>query len=131
MAAPKPDDNLTPTQLSILQAVWAAGPDGATVAAIWDHLAQQREVARTTVLTQVQRLQKRGWLRRDDQDGVAVYRAALDRDRAEQLLARRFVADFFAGSPAGLVKSLLGGSRLGKDELRELRSLIERAEKGR
>ncbi len=128
---PKPDENLTPTQLGILQAVWTAGSTGATVAAIWDHLAQQRDVARTTVLTQVQRLEKRGWLVRDDRDGVATYRAALDQDRAEQLLARRFVTDFFAGSPSGLVKSLLGGSRIRKDELRELRELIERAEKGR
>ncbi|MBP8301131.1 MAG: BlaI/MecI/CopY family transcriptional regulator [Planctomycetes bacterium] len=125
---PTPDENLTPTQLCILQAVWTAGAEGATVAAIWDHLAQQREVARTTVLTQVQRLEKRGWLVRDDRDSIAVYRASIDQKRAEQLLARRFVTDFFAGSPTGLVKSLLGGSRIKKDELRELRKLIERAE---
>lgn len=125
---PTPDENLTPTQLCILQAVWTAGAEGATVAAIWDHLAQQREVARTTVLTQVQRLEKRGWLVRDDRDSIAVYRAAIDQKHAEQLLARRFVTDFFAGSPTGLVKSLLGGSRIKKDELRELRKLIERAE---
>ena len=125
---PRPDEALTPTQLSILQVIWDAGPAGATVAAIWEALAQQRTVARTTVLTQVQRLEKRGWLVRGTEDGVAVYRAAQGREQAERALAKRFVADFFDGSAAGLIKSLLGSGRIGKRELAELKAIVDRAE---
>jgi predicted transcriptional regulator len=124
----KPDVSLTPTQLEILQAVWAAD-GGASVADLWAALADKRDVARTTVLTQVQRLERRGWLRRSERDGVAVYRAAVAREQAESRLARAFVADFFAGSAAGMVKSLLGSGRIDFDELRELKALIARAEK--
>lgn len=128
---PRPDEALTPTQLSILQVIWNAGSAGATVASLWEALCEHRPVARTTVLTQVQRLEKRGWLVRDAADGVAVYRAARGREQAERTLARRFVADFFAGSAAGLIKSLLGSGRIGKRELAELKAIIDRAEQKR
>lgn len=121
-----PDDNLTPTQLEILQAVWDLGPVPATVAAIWEQV--QRDLARTTVLTQIQRLQKKGWLVRGDADGTAAYRAAIPREQAERRLARRFVSDFFAGSTAGLVKSLLGSGRIPRAELQALKELVARAE---
>lgn len=127
-----PDAPLTPTQLAILQAVWSAdAADGATFAELWAALGARRDVARTTILTQVQRLERRGWLRRSDRDGVAAYRAAITREQAERRLARRFVTDFFAGSAAGLVKSLLGDGRLRADELQAMKALIARAEPGR
>jgi predicted transcriptional regulator len=131
MPHPDPDEKLTATQLSILQAVWAQGDAGATVAAIWDALGRDREVARTTVLTQVQRLEKRGWLRRSGDPGIATYTATVAREQVERRLARRFVADFFAGSAAGLVKSLLGSGRVDRDELRALKEIVARAERSR
>lgn len=121
-----PDDNLTPTQLEILHAVWQLGPAPATVAAIWEQV--QRDLARTTVLTQVQRLEKKGWLLRTDALNAAAYRAAMPKDQAERRLAKRFVSDFFAGSTAGLVKSLLGSGRIARAELEALKAVIARAE---
>ncbi|HLQ37635.1 MAG TPA: BlaI/MecI/CopY family transcriptional regulator [Planctomycetota bacterium] len=123
------DSKLTATQLAILQAVWALGAECATVAAIWERIG--RDVARTTVLTQVQRLVKKGWLRRRGADGTATYAAACSRQLAEQRLARRFVTEFFAGSAAGLVKSLLGDRRIDRAELLRLQQLIADAQQGR
>src|SRR5262249_55725307 len=53
---------LTPTQLEILQAVWELGDHGGTAPEIWQQAARLRELARTTVLTQLQRLHRKGWL---------------------------------------------------------------------
>lgn len=120
-----PEGKLTPAQYEILEVVWAAGDAGASVATIWDAIAARRPVARTTVLNLVDRLEKRGWLRRGDGEGPIHYRAAVDRDTTAQLLAREFVDDYFGGSASQLVLSLLGGKKAAPDDLRRLRKLLD------
>lgn len=124
--APPDDVKLTPVQFKIMQAVWNAG-GGATVAEIWEVIAASREVGRTTVLNLVGRLEARGWLRRQRQDGVYRYKATIDRDSATADVAERFVDDFFGGSARELVLSLLGSNRLSKAEVVQLRKLLDQA----
>jgi BlaI family transcriptional regulator, penicillinase repressor len=120
-----PEGSLTPSQYEILDAVWSAGKQGATVAEIWQQIAGQRGVARTTVLNLVDRLEKRGWLQRiDDPEGPNRFVAAVDRQRTKSELAREFVHDFFDGSAGNLVMSLLGSNRLTTEEVEELRQLL-------
>lgn len=119
---------LTAVQLEILQAVWELGDHGGPAPAIWQQVAKGRDLARTTVLTQVQRLHKKGWLKRRESSGAVIFTAVCDRATAEQKLARRFVADFFAGSAAGLVKSLLGSGKVDKQELQRLKQVLDDAE---
>jgi len=61
---PVPKGSLTAAQYEIMAAVWNAGDAGVTVAEIWQAIAESRTIGRTTVLNQVDRLEKRGWLRR-------------------------------------------------------------------
>ncbi|MBK8095754.1 MAG: BlaI/MecI/CopY family transcriptional regulator [Planctomycetes bacterium] len=124
-----PDEPLTATQLEVLQAVQQLGPAGGTAAEVWQAIIRHKDLARTTVLTWLQRLEKKGWLRRrDDRDGVR-YFAVCSRAEAEQRLARRFVADYFAGSTPAMVKSLLGDGRIDRDDLRRLKEILAAAEK--
>jgi BlaI family transcriptional regulator, penicillinase repressor len=120
-----PDGPLTPTQYEILEAVWNAGVDGITVAEIWQQVTERRQVARTTILNLVDRLEKRGWLRRKAVEGVNRFTAAVSRDRTHASLAGDFVDDFFGGSASHLMMSLLGTGRLSPDEVRELRTLLD------
>ena len=60
----RPEGRLTPAQHEIMEIVWRTGEAGATVTEIWTAIAGSREVARTTVLNLVDRLEKRGWLKR-------------------------------------------------------------------
>lgn len=126
--SPTPDGTLTGTQLELMEAVWAAGAAGITVADLWQALSTRRPVARTTVLTTVQRLEKRGWLRRSGIGRTAQYLATLDRSAAAGRLAAGFVDEFFAGSATALVSSLLGSRRLRKSELARLRKLLDEEE---
>jgi predicted transcriptional regulator len=121
----KPQGNLSAGQYEIMEAVWAAGGRGATVAEIWDTIARGRHVTRTTVLNLVSRLEKRGWLVRREDEKPARYRAALDRARTAALLADGFVNDFFGGSAQQLVMSLLGSKRLKPDDIERLRQELE------
>jgi predicted transcriptional regulator len=122
----QPDAALTAVQFEIMQVVWDA-PQGATVAEIWEAIGKGREVTRTTVLNLVGRLDKRGWLKRRKLEGVFRYFAAVDRDTTTGRVAEKFVDEFFGGSAAELVMSLLGSKRITASQVEELRELLKRA----
>ena len=118
-----PDKKLTPVQFEIMQAVWDS-EEGATVAEIWEEIGQPREVARTTILNLVGRLEKYGWLKRKKKSGVYRYLATVDRETATADVAGQFVDDFFGGSTSDLFMSLLGNEKISNNELDQLRKLI-------
>jgi predicted transcriptional regulator len=122
-----PEGKLTCTQYQIMESVWEQGNAGATVAEIWRAVFSRRSVGRTTILNLVDRLEKRGWLIRRENEKPCRYSAALDRGQTAALLAGGFVDDFFGGSASELVMSLLGSRRLNPDDIERLRCLLESA----
>jgi predicted transcriptional regulator len=129
----EPRGSLTAAQYEIMAAVWQAGDDGVTVAEIWQAIAESRTIGRTTVLNQVDRLEKRGWLRRLPGDGPTRFRAVLSKVDASQQLVAGFVSDYFQGSTADLVSALLGSDActLTTQEVQRLRKLLEQARRRR
>lgn len=121
---PKPEGKLTPVQFEIMQLIWGA-EQGLTIGEIWDAIRSGRDVSRTTVLNLVDRLEKRGWLKRRKQQGVFRYAAAVDRQSVETQLASDFVDEFFDGSAANLVMSLLGSQRISKSDIQRLKRLLD------
>ena len=121
---PKAKGMLTAAQFEIMEVSWEAGTPGATVQEIWRRISERRAIGRTTVLNQVDRLEKRGWLRRMKGDGARSYAAAITRGEAIARLTGRFVADFFDGSASHLVQSLLGSEKLDDRELGHLQDLL-------
>ncbi|MHC4993283.1 MAG: BlaI/MecI/CopY family transcriptional regulator [Planctomycetota bacterium] len=71
---PPKNQSLGELELEILKVVWARQP--CTVSDVVDVLAERRGSARTTVLTVMQRLLGKGFLRRRLQDGVHLYSSA-------------------------------------------------------
>jgi|SRR4051812_16318693 predicted transcriptional regulator len=120
-----PENNLTPVQFEIMQAAWDS-PEGATVAEIWETISQTREVARTTVLNLVDRLEKRGWLARQKVGGLYRYQPTVEREAAAAHVAAEFVDAFFSGSASNLVMSLLGSQSISQDEVEALRAMLEK-----
>ena len=120
-----PQGNLSAVQYEIIEAVWESGEAGATVAEIWEAIAQRRKVTRTTILNLVSRLEKRAWLLRRTDDRPVRYVAALDREKTTTLLANGFVDDFFGGSARQLVMSLLGSRRLKPEDIERLRRELQ------
>lgn len=126
---PMPKGSLTAAQYEIMAVVWAATPEGLTVADIWQTISRSRALSRTTVLSQVDRLEKRGWLERLPGDGTTRFQATLAKQDAAQQLAAGFVSDFFAGSALDFVTALLGSNTfaLTRQDLNRLRKLFDRA----
>lgn len=129
MAEPK--GSLTAAQYEIMAAVWQAGDAGISVADIWQAIAGTRTIGRTTVLNQVDRLEKRGWLRRLPGDGPTRFRATLTKEEASQQLVEGFVSDYFEGSTVDLVSALLGSDAvsLTRKDVERLRKLLEQAKR--
>jgi predicted transcriptional regulator len=125
--AVKPEGDLTPAQYELLAMAWIGPADGMTVAEIWQAVADRRRVTRTTVLNLVDRLEKRGWLKRESIAGVYRYRPTLDRATAEARLATGFMAGFFGGSPAQLVQSLLGSADVSSADIDRLQRILVEA----
>lgn len=125
----KPKGSLTAAQLEILDVVWNADAEGATVQEVWREIADRRSLSRTTVLNQMDRLEKRGWLHRKPRDGIAHYAATVPREEALSSLAGEFVNDFFGGSASHLVLSLLGTERIDRAEIERLETLLSEAKR--
>ena len=122
-----PEGKLTPVQFEIMQLIWNS-EQGLTVGEIWDAIRSGRDVSRTTVLNLVDRLEKRGWLKRRKDQGVFRYAAAVERRLVETQLAADFVEEFFDGSAANLVMSLLGSQRISQSDIQRLKQLMEEKE---
>lgn len=121
----QPEGPLTATQLEVMDAVWDANGSGLTVAQIWEAIAGRRAIARTTVLTLVQRLAARRWLHREGSRGVAHYTATQPRDQALGMATGEFLETYFQGSASALVQNLLGSGQLRASEVRKLRALLD------
>ncbi len=122
---------LTESQLEIMEVVWSHGRSGVSTGEIWQTLAESRQVARTTVLTMVQRLEKRGWLVRIDDDDTLRFRATSSRDKTTDQLTTTFIDQVFGGSPELLVRNILGSRNIKADELARIRKLLADHEEGK
>ena len=119
-----PEGTLTAAQYEILEVVHHYGKSGATVAEIWQQVTTGREVTRTTILNLVNRLEKRGWLKRLESQGANRFQAVMSQKKTATFLAREFTDEFFGGSASHLMMSLLGSKRLNADEVASLQKLL-------
>ena len=124
-----PEGSLTPAQHQIMQIVWKSGRCGRSVSEIWKEVSLQRDVARTTILKLVERLEAREWIARQDprpnQKGVAMrFAASIGPRKARAQMLQRFVADYYDGSAAELAKSLLKWKCLTRGDMGELKQMI-------
>jgi BlaI family penicillinase repressor len=120
--------DLTPIQMTLMQLVWARGELRAAEAR--DALSKDRPVALTTVLTLLQRLEKRGWLTHRVEGRTHVYRALRDRKAAVGAIVRRLRDLAFGGSTESLLASLLDVGDVSAEEIARLRARLDDLEKG-
>jgi predicted transcriptional regulator len=120
---------LSEAQLEIMDLVWVGGE--VTVTDVWGTLAHRREVARNTVLTLMDRLEKKGWLRRRADGQTHYYSATVPRAATLGGVVHRLVDAAFAGSAEALILALLEGRGVTDGEARRIRELIDNARKRR
>lgn len=111
-------------ELALLQ--WLAGRGGATVGEAAEGFGAERGLARSTVLTMMERLRAKGRLRRRKVAGV--YRYTSPAGSAELLrgVVESFVQQTLGGSVSPFVAYLAESEELTEDEVAELEALVAR-----
>jgi predicted transcriptional regulator len=96
-----------PLELKCLQAIWQMGE--ANVKDVRDVLTKDRKLAYTTVMTTLDRLEKKGTLRRHKSGKAFVYAAAMSESEMRQLALQHLIDEYFNGSRADLLRYLEDG----------------------
>ncbi len=119
---------LSASEVPIMQAVWDAGP--ITVREVVDAVNAHRQptVARNTILKQMQRLEEKGWIRRDSRKRPAAYVATASQEAAAKMMTKSLRDGLFAGSPLALVQCVIDASDLTPKQLADLKQLVADAE---
>jgi predicted transcriptional regulator len=116
--------DLPDAELAVLQRLWDCGP--ATIRQLADALYPRgTETHYATVQKLLERLEGKGYVRRDRGSWAHIFAAAVER---EEFLGRRLeavAAKLCGGSLTPLVTNLVRSKRLTPKERREIRRLLE------
>ncbi len=121
---PKPTD----AELEILTALWSRG--ASTVREVHEIVGARKPTQYTTVLKQLQVMTEKGLVLRDETERSHVYRASRSREWTQRQLAGDLLNRAFGGSAKGLLVGALSARRASREELDEIRRLLDEYEKG-
>jgi len=114
----------TELELEILKVVWQTEPT--TVRQVRDTLANVRDLAYTTVMTMMSIMADKGYLTRKKDGRSYVYEAVYREQKASRNMLQDIVDRVFGGSTTAVMQHLLETSEIDDDELKQIRSLINR-----
>ena len=114
------DPTFTPRELDVMSILWRAG--SGTVAEVKDELGE--ELAYTSVLSVLQTLEEKGYVRHDAEGRAYRYYPTVDPDEAGGSALRRIWDAIFEGSAAQLFAQLVSDRRLSREELERMRRLL-------
>ena len=105
MRRPAPQRDMPPPlELECLKALWGIGEG--TVRDVRDVMVGNRNLAYTTVMTVLDRLEKRGGVSRKKQGRSFIYVPKLSREELRKFAVKEVVDRFFDGSPEALARFL-------------------------
>ncbi len=111
-------------ELEVLVQLWEGGPQ--TVRAVMNRLhGMGRQLAYTTVLTVLTRLEQKDYVTSNRAGAAYVYEPAISRDRVARSRIRSVLASLFEGAAAPMVLQLMKNERFSSDELAQMRRLID------
>jgi predicted transcriptional regulator len=113
-------------ELAIMKVVWRR--KDASVRDVYETLRERRSVAYTTVMTMMNTLEAKGYLKKAIDGRAYRYRPAIPERRVVTAMVREFVERVFDGSAAPLLAHLVTQSDLSDTEREELRRLIDEAQ---
>jgi predicted transcriptional regulator len=122
--------NLGEHEMEVLRYIDTHGPVAARD--VVEAVGPERSLARTTVLTVVERLRKKGYLKRKrNKEGVFVYTSCEPQAELMQDLVRQFVEKMLGGAVSPVVAYLASVKRLPDEDLAEMQKLVEELKAGK
>ncbi len=124
----EPKNNLTPAEWSVMEALWAH--PGASGRDITDALHASAGYHRSTTLTLLRRLEEKGAVRSETQEGRKAFYALIPREDAALREAEDVLSRAYRGSVSLLVSALTRKQTLPPEELQQLRQMLAQMEGG-
>jgi BlaI family transcriptional regulator, penicillinase repressor len=120
----------TASELEILHVLWSRGPS--TVREVHAALSEKRSLGYTSVLKLLQIMTAKGTVRRRDETQRAhVYEACMPAEETKRQFAGDVLQRVFEGSASQLMMHALAGRRASREEIDELRRLLDEYERNR
>lgn len=116
-------------ELALLQYIDEAGTPSVGEVAVG--FGEPRGLARSTVLTMMERLRGKNYLRREQGDGMYRYQSTAGQDSVVQGAIAQFVDRTLQGSVSPFVAYLSQRDTVSDDELAELEALVEQLQSRR
>ena len=120
-------ERLGEAELEVLRFV--SDRDGTTVREAAERFAETRGLARTTVLTMMERLRKKGFLVREAHEGGFRYRSSQTKATVLRGLVGDFVERTLGGSLQPFVAYLAERRSVSPEELEDLKALVDQLER--
>ena len=118
----------TEAELQILQVLWQHG--SSTVRFVNDKLNEEKKTGYTTTLKTMQIMFEKKLVSRNEESRTHIYDAKVKEEVVQKQLLDRFLDKTFKGSAMKLVMQALGNRKTSKEELNEIRNLLDELEKG-
>ena len=117
----------TAAELQILQVLWERGPS--TVREVHEALQEEKALGYTTVLKLMQIMTTKGLVRRDENQRAHVYEAQQPAEKTKRQFAADVLQRVFDGSARELMLHALASQRSTRQEIEELRNLLDEHER--
>jgi predicted transcriptional regulator len=123
----RPKNNtLTPQELEIMKLVWQGG--AATVRDVYEALLERRKIAYTSVMTMMNILETKGYLKKRRQDRAFLYRPAQPKNQIISGMIREFIDRVFNGSAEPLLVHLVKSRRIREKDLQNIVRMVEESQ---
>ncbi|HEV2500793.1 MAG TPA: BlaI/MecI/CopY family transcriptional regulator [Terriglobia bacterium] len=119
---------LTAQELEIMKIVWELGP--ATVRGVYEALLERRKIAYTTVMTMMNILEDKGYLKKRAAERAYVYQAARPKSQVIKAMLQDFVNRVFDGSAEPLLVQLVKDRHLSQKDLEKITRTIQEGQDG-
>src|ERR1700741_5236001 len=113
----------TPRELDVMSVLWRSG-QGGTVSEVRDGLGE--ELAYTSVLSALQTLEEKGYVRHEPEGRAYRYFPTVDPEQAGDSALARIRDAIYQGSAELMFAQLVSDRKLGRQELERMRRLLAR-----
>jgi BlaI family transcriptional regulator, penicillinase repressor len=113
---------LTEQELEIMKVVWQL--TSATVRDVYEMLRERRKIAYTTVMTMMNILEQKEYLKKSRADRAYVYQATRPKNQVIKSMVQEFIDRVFNGSAEPLLLHLVQDRRLSEKDLEKIRRMV-------
>lgn len=122
----QPATRPTDAELAILRVLWGRG--ASTVRQVFEVLSAEKALGYTTVLKMLQIMNEKGLVKRDATDRVHVFSTTQTQTQTQRHMLDDLLDKAFGGSSTRLVMQALATRKASREELAEIRKLLDQAE---